>query len=277
MEGWQGMDQATLDDAYANRDYIPDADAFPPRWADLAAAFRAEHPPERIAYAERPGAVLDLFLPDDPPTGLLAFIHGGYWRAFGPSDWSHFAVGGLARGHAVAMIGYPLAPIARIAEITHLVSRALDTAAGRMSGPVRVTGHSAGGHLAARLVIADAAPACRDRIATSVPISPVADLRPLVPQTMNDDLRLDAAEAETESPILGQPIYGPRIAVHVGGDERPSFLWQAEQLASAWNAPLRVAEGRHHFDVIDALTDADSDLMRDLFEQQHLPTPPEAR
>ena len=49
--------------------------------------------------------------------------------------------------------------------------------------------------------------------------------------------------------------------VWVGGAERPAFLDQARWLSDAWACPLSVAEGRHHFDVIDALCDPSSALM----------------
>ncbi len=92
-----------------------------------------------------------------------------------------------------------------------------------------------------------------------LPISPVADLRPLRETTMNDDLRLDAAEAEAESPVLHAP---PSVPVHVvvGARERPAFIEQAGMLARVWDAGLTVAADRHHFDVIAPLAQADSDL-----------------
>ncbi|MGB3408663.1 MAG: alpha/beta hydrolase [Jannaschia sp.] len=265
MQGWQDMDRATLDDAYANADHIPNASEYPPRWQAEAAAFRAVARGRcDLSYADRPGAAFDLFLPAADPKGLVVFVHGGYWRRFGKADWSHFALGALSTDHAVAMVGYPLAPTARLHEITRLVARAIDVAAGQVPGPVRLTGHSAGGHLVARMVMPDAAPACRDRISTCVPISPLADLRPFLPQGMNADLHLDPEEAAAESPALGRPVGGPRIAVHVGAAERPSFLWQANALAQAWAIPCRETPGRHHFDVIDALLDPRSPLMADL-------------
>ena len=264
MDGWQDMARAALDDAYNNVDHIPDGEAFPARWAAAAEAFRAAHPPEVHPYGDDPRCAFDLFRPEGTPLSLVVFVHGGYWRRFDRRDWSHLAAGAIAAGQAVAMLGYPLAPQVRIAEITRLVARGIDAAAGRVDGPVRLAGHSAGGHLVARMVMADAAPACAARIATCVPISPVSDLRPLVPQTLNADLRLDAAEAAAESPALGPPISGPRVSVHVGAAERPSFLWQARRLAEAWDAPLRVPEGLHHFDVIDALAEPGSELLSDL-------------
>ncbi|UWQ22286.1 alpha/beta hydrolase [Jannaschia sp. W003] len=266
MHDWQTMDRAALDDAYANADHIAGAADYPPRWAAEAAAFREGlgARAETHAYGDHPRQRFDLFHPEGTAKGLAVFVHGGYWRRFDRTDWSHLAAGALAHGHAVAMPGYVLAPEARIREITAMIAQAVASAAARVPGPVRLAGHSAGGHLVARMVMADAHPACAARIATVVPISPVGDLRPLVPQTMNADLRLDAAEAEAESPALGTPIPGPKVFTHVGGDERPAFLWQAERLAEAWHHPLRIHEGRHHFDVIEALADPDSGMVADL-------------
>ena len=267
MDGWEGMDAAALDDAYANAAHIAGGAGYPARWAEAAAAFRAAMGARAelgLPYGDHPRARFDLFHPEGTPRGLLVFVHGGYWRLFDRTDWSHLAAGGLAAGHAVAVVGYPLAPEARVAAIAASVARAVDAAAGRVAGPVRLAGHSAGGQLVARLLMPDAAPRCAGRVAACAPISPVADLRPLVPQAMNRDLRLDAAEAAAESPALGRPVPGPRVAVHVGERERPAFLWQARRLAGSWAVPLRVAPGRHHFDVIDALADPASPLLRDL-------------
>lgn len=257
------MGRAALDDAYANAAHIPGSDAYPARWAALAADFRATaRATLDIGYA--PGAAFDLFLPRGTPLGLAVFVHGGYWHLFGKDDWSHLAAGAVQRGFAMAVPGYPLAPAAGVPAITGHVAAAVDAAAARVRGPIHLCGHSAGGHLVARMLMADAAPAAADRIARCVPISPVADLRPLVPQSLNRTLRLDAAEAARESPVLGRPRGKARIAVHVGAAERPSFRWQAEALARAWQAPLRVAPGRHHFDVIEALGDPRSPMLDDL-------------
>ncbi|WP_371156616.1 alpha/beta hydrolase [Jannaschia sp. 2305UL9-9] len=265
MQHWQQMSQAELDAAYANADYIPDAGSFPVRWAAEAAIFRATaNAMFDIPYDAAERARLDLFHPVNPARGLVVFVHGGYWRRFGKSDWSHFAKGALAADHAVAIVGYPLAPLVRIADITRHVAQAVDCAAAHVDGPIRLTGHSAGGHLVARMLMPDASPVCAGRIATCVPISPVADLRPLVPQSLNADWRLDEAEALSESPVLGHKRSQARVAIHVGGDERPSFLWQARALSDAWRAPLRVDRRKHHFDVIDDLLDPASDLMADI-------------
>jgi len=257
-----------LTEAYANAAHIPGAELFPPRWRALAAAFRASLGGRarldlRYGLAERNR--FDLFLPEGGarPRGLVVFIHGGYWRAFGREDWSHLAAGPLARGWAVAMPSYTLAPDARIAAITAEMARAVTAAAAEVpDGPLVVTGHSAGGHLAARLACADTdLPAqLAARLLRAVPISPLADLAPLMRTALNEDLRLDDDEARAESPALRQRRPHVSVQVWVGADERPAFLEQARLLGRAWAVPVTVQAGRHHFDVIDGLADADGAL-----------------
>lgn len=257
------------DDAYANAAYIPGGTGYPDRWAEAAAEFRSvEQALGRamlnLRYGPGERHVWDLFFPAGRAEGVVVFLHGGYWLKFDKSYWSHLAAGPTARGWAVAMPSYTLAPEARIAEITSEAARAVTAAAERIGGPVVVTGHSAGGHLAARLVCADVRLPVADRIVRSVPISPLSDLRPLMNTSMNADLRIDPAEAEAESPLF-HPRPAAEVHVWVGGAERPAFLDQARWLSEAWNAGLTVAADRHHFDVIEDMADAGSPLTAALF------------
>ncbi len=249
------------DDAYANAAHIPGGERYAPMWEVAAAGFRA-HAAGRpgLPYGAAARERFDLFLPEGAPRGLVVFVHGGFWRAFGRETWSHLAAGPVGRGWAVAMPSYTLAPDARIAAITRQVARAVEAACAEVPGPVRLTGHSAGGHLVARMLQADVPLAVADRLAGCVPISPLADLAPLIDTTMNADLRLDADEAAAESPARAQRARQVPVTVWVGGDERPAFLDQARWLAEAWNVPLHVEPGRHHFDVIAPLAEPDSAL-----------------
>ncbi len=258
------------DDAYANAAHIPGAADYPPRWQARAAAFRAQAGGELgVPYGKGARQAYDLFLPPgglpDGPRGTVIFVHGGYWRGFDPGVWSHLATGPLARGWAVAMPGYDLCPAVRIGQITRQIAAATEAVAARMPGPLVLTGHSAGGHLVARMGCADVplAAATRARIARIVPISPLSDLAPLIDTAMNDDLRLDAEEARRESP-LHHPRPAAEVTVWVGAAERPAFLDQARRLAVAWDCPCVVDPGRHHFDVIDALEDGGSPLVKRL-------------
>jgi arylformamidase len=254
-----------MDRAYANAAFIPEGDLYPARWAAAAEAFRAETA-GWLDMPYGPGARerVDLFLPEGRPRGVVVFVHGGYWIATDRSLWSHLAAGAVAAGWAVALPSYDLCPAIRIGGIVRQVARAVDHVAGMVAGPVILTGHSAGGHIVARLACADVHLACRERLARVVPISPLSDLRPLMETSMNTDLRIDAGEAESESPVFHAP---PVVPVHVvvGGAERPVFLDQARWLGDAWGVPVGVLPGRHHFDVIEGLEAAGSDLCRILF------------
>ncbi|MEM7524825.1 MAG: alpha/beta hydrolase [Pseudomonadota bacterium] len=258
------------DDAYANGDHIDGAADYPPRWAAMAAAFRDEcEERASLDLAYGPGARnrFDLFRPKGAARGLVVFVHGGYWRAFDKSSWSWLARGALAHGWAVAAPSYTLAPEARIADITREVGAALEAAAAMIEGPIRLSGHSAGGHLVTRMMCADTpvSPDLAARIERVVSISGVHDLRPLLRLRLNGDLRLDAAEADAESPALLSPRSDARLICHAGAEERPEFRRQSALLANIWRGlgVDTVAEetaGRHHFDVIDGLADPDHPL-----------------
>ncbi len=258
------------DDAYANGAHIEGAEGFPPRWAGAAAAFRETAPEVRLDIGYGAGAreALDLFLPVGAPRGLAVFVHGGYWRQFAKGDWSHLAAGAVARGYAVAIPSYTLCPEAKIAAITGQVARAIAQAAGIVPGPIFLAGHSAGGHLVTRMAGA-ASPLGQGsamRLKTVLSISGLHDLRPLLRTTLNRDLRLDWEEATAESPALHPPREGTRHIAWVGAYERPEFLRQSELIANIWagcgaTTLLEIEQGRHHFDVIDGLTDPKSAML----------------
>lgn len=251
------------DDAFANGAYIAGAEGYPADWAARAQGFRAGVQGELdLAYGAHPRERLDLFRPEGDPRGLVVFVHGGYWLRFDKSFWSHLAAGPLARGWAVALPSYILAPEASIPQITAQIGAAVEHAAGLVAGPVRLAGHSAGGHLVTRMVCEDSplGTETRARVARVVSISGLHDLRPLLATGMNDQLRLTPETAAAESPVLHAPLPGIPVTAWVGGLERPEFLRQSALLREAWAADLKVAKGRHHFDVIEDLTKADSGL-----------------
>ena len=140
-----------------------------------------------------------------------------------------------------------------------------------IAGPLLLSGHSAGGHLVTRM-ISETSPLpepVRARVRNTVSISGLHDLRPLMNTAMNATLRIDAAEAQTESPALLQPLPAARVTCWVGGAERPEFIRQNALLANVWiglGAQTCAIEepGRHHFNVIDGLADQRHPLVRAL-------------
>jgi acetyl esterase/lipase len=260
------------DDAYSNTAHIPGGEEFPPRWAAHAAAYCAAAKGAEIdlAYGGHPRELVDIFHPEGEARGLAVFVHGGYWMAFDKSTWSHLAEGARRRGWAVALPSYVLAPEARIGAITGQIARAISFAAARVAGPIRLSGHSAGGHLVSRMVC-EGGPldeGTAARVERVVSISGLHDLQPLLRTAMNATLGLTEAEARAESAALTAPRPGARVTAWVGAAERPEFLRQSELLVEAWGdaAKLVVDPERHHFDVIDGLADPDSALAREFAE-----------
>lgn len=260
----RGQDQTDWDDAYANAAYIPGADDFPGRWQAQSEALLGRYRHDVLRYGGQARMEMDLVFPEGDPEGLVVFIHGGYWLRFDRTYWTFLAEGALARGYAVALPSYPLCPDVTIPEITVAVARAVQLAADAVPGPVRLAGHSAGGHLVARMLCADVELPCRDRIKRALAISPVSDLREMQKTSMAEPLHLDDVVAADESPVL-HPAPTTPFSVWVGADERPVFLDQARWLGQAWNCPVEVEAGKHHFDVIDGLADPDHPMCRALF------------
>jgi acetyl esterase/lipase len=261
------------DDAYSNGKYISGAAEFPERWAAAARSFRDSWADAQLdlAYGPSPRERLDLFRPDREPRGLVVFVHGGYWKSFDKSTWSHLAVGPVARGWAVAIPSYSLCPEVTIPEITRQIGAAVTAAAALVEGPLRLAGHSAGGHLVSRLCCEDSplAPALRARLTRTLSISGLSDLRPLLLTEMRAVLRLDEQIAATESPVLRKPLPGLKISCSVGDQERPEFRRQNRLLGEAWSslgATVTTCEigGRHHFTVVEDLADANSALLDEL-------------
>lgn len=268
------MQVTDWDDAYANRAHVPDAARLIEVWPAEAEAFRAElsaNARARLDLVYGPGARnrFDLFLPEGAPHGLVVFVHGGYWLAFDKSFWSQFASGAVAAGWAVAIPSYTLAPVARISKMAPEIAAAIHAAGAEVDGPIRLAGHSAGGHLVTRVICADGllADGLAARVTHTLSISGVHDLRPLMRTEMNATLKLDAAEAGAESPALLTPREGMRVTAWVGGGERPEFVRQTTLLANVWTGlgadMAQVKDGaRHHFDVIDGLKGPDHPLTR---------------
>lgn len=270
---------ADWDNAYANGANIAGSDRWPAAWTEPAQAFRDALSARGrahldIAYGDRPRNRFDLFLPDAAPKGLVVFIHGGYWLESDKSGWSHLAKGAVSGGFAVAMPSYTLCPDIRIAAIVREIGAAIGKAAAMVDGPLMLTGHSAGGHLASRMVTTST-PLTADvakRIRHVVSISGLHDLRPLMFTGHNAALAIDEAEALAESPALLRPMDGVRITCWVGGGERSEFLRQNALLANIWTglgaATNAVVEpDRHHYDIVDGLSDPAHALTRTLISE----------
>ena len=264
------------DDAYDNRGYIENSDDYPAKWSKLAAGFRKDMLASSqaeldVSYGDQERSALDFFYPASQSKGLILFVHGGYWRAFDKSFWSHLASGSLEHGWTVCIPSYTLAPEARIFEITRQVGQSIDFAADRIEGPIRLTGHSAGGHLVSRMMCPDTrlSDACRNRVERIVSISGVHDLHPLMKTQLNETLQIDDAEALAESPALHQPVGEFSLSCWVGENERPEFIRQNDLLHDSWSkarisSKRTIDPGKHHFSVVEELANPNAPLTEEI-------------
>lgn len=260
------------DDAYAVAVHIEGAEEYFTAWERNAEAFRDEtiktgQAVLDVAYGDGERERFDLFQPNPNPDGLAIFVHGGYWMRLDKNSFSHMAKGAFRRGWAVAVPSYDLTPNIRVSGITKQIGTAIEKAASMVAGPIHIAGHSAGGHLVSRMVCADGplSNANRERLKRVLSISGLHDLRPLLKTEMNNTLNLDAEEARAESASLNEPLPGKRIVCWVGANEGSEFIRQTDLLANIWSGlgvETSATHGadKHHFDVIDGLTDPASPL-----------------
>ena len=244
-----------LEKEYNNRARVPEHPAIIQSWARDSAAYRETKPPREICYGDGERHTLDLFEAAAGP--IVVYIHGGYWQALDKSFHSIHARGLNQLGVTVAVPSYDLCPDVRLGDIVEQM-RAACSALHRETGAlIIVSGHSAGGHLAACLLATEA------HVPAAYAISGLFDLAPLIATSINDKLGLDAAEAEALSPLFWPAPEGKVLDAAVGADESSEFLRQSAAIVRAWGehgVETRYEEiaGANHFTVIASLTDPDS-------------------
>lgn len=274
---WRGMDRTTLELQYRLANH-PDRSTAYARFAADSAVTRETLRWHRVSYGPHPRERLELFEGKaDAP--VLAFIHGGYWRGLEMEMFSCIARSFVSRGIWVANIEYPLAPELSMTHIARSCFRALRRSAEEVSqrggngDHLVVTGHSAGGHLAAAALGAERhVPSQLPlKIAGAVPISGLFDLEPLRRISLNETLNLDTEEALRLSPYSAVSSQMPPVVAAVGGDETAEFQRQsidyAKQLAAAGNrAHSLIVPGCNHFTVLDALCNPSASLFLSTLE-----------
>jgi arylformamidase len=266
---------------YNNRARVPEHPQIFERWQREAAAYRAEATKDSRAelglkYGPSPRQTVDLFKPRGNDTGKLAlFIHGGYWRSLEPSSFSQMARGMNERGVTVAVSGYDLAPQVSIGDIIRQTQAACLFLWKQLGRRIMVSGHSAGGHLAACMVATDwkaldaGAPA--DLVPAGYAISGLYDLFVLLHLSTNADFKLDAAEARRISPLFWPVARGRVLDAVVGALESSEFLRQSKAIAEGWREKgvatrYEAIPATNHFTVCDPMTDPNSGMTSRLAE-----------
>jgi arylformamidase len=269
------FDKNLLAREYNNRALVPDHPQYFARWAESSARARStmtSHLDRR--YGDMPGESLDLFPARKGDGTCMMFIHGGYWRSLDKHDFSFLAPAWVDAGVSLAVVNYDLCPGVTMDEIVRQMLRAsrwlwLNAEQyGMDQDRLYVSGHSAGGHLAAMMMCA-VFPIFDGRLPKDLwkgglAVSGLYDLRPL-PHVdfLQQDLRLDEEAALRLSPALIPAATRAPVMTSVGGDESGEFRRQNALLGERWRSAFAgdvAMPGRNHFSVVDGLADQSSPL-----------------
>ena len=256
-----------LEAEYNNRARVPENPALIAGWARDAKAYREASPAMLVLrYGTGARHTIDFF-PAEGRGPIVVFIHGGYWQALDPSFFSHLAAGLNAHGISVAMPSYDLSPNVAVGDIIEQMRSATRELA-KFGRPLVMSGHSAGGHLAACMLATEwralDAALPHDLVTAVYSISGLFDLGPLVPTSVNTALHLNDQSARDVSPLFWpSPSHGSLDAV-VGGEESSEYFRQSQTLVDCWGthipARYEAIPGANHFTVIAGLADPKSPM-----------------
>ena len=255
---------------YNNRGRVRESAALMAAWPRDAAAYRDTRGGRWHAFPYGPGPRNSIdFFSSDGAGPIVVFIHGGYWQAFDGSAFSHLAAGLNAHGVDVAIPSYDLCPNVSVGDIIGQMRAACRELA-KFGRPLVVSGHSAGGHLAACLLATDwravDAALPETPVIAAYAISGLFDLRPLVETSINTALKLDDAAAEAASPLFWKPPAQGSLDAVVGADESAEYFRQSRTMVEAWSAAgvatrFGTVADANHFTAIAPLADPDSPMV----------------
>ncbi len=228
-----------------------------------------------IRYGTGEKQKLDVFRCGDASAPTLIYVHGGYWQRGDKSIYSFLATPFAAAGVNVIVVGYDLCPAVTITRISEEIREAIShiwqdaTKLGINRDRITVMGHSAGGHITQMMMATDwpsrdpDMPA--DLIKSGIPVSPLSYLEPVrLTEALNAGIRMDAAEAQAESPMTNHPPItdAPQMVV-VGGGETDEFHRQARMYVEKFESAARQIELFNvpevdHFDELNVLADRNS-------------------
>ena len=273
---YKNFDAASLDAAYDNRRHVPKCEEMFLDWDKRSRDYRKQSNNRLdVAYGDSKLEAMDIFLPDNPSGAIHAFIHGGYWRSLDKADFSYLCKPLVEEGHITASVNYGLCPAVSVETIVKQTQAAVawlyrnGAELGGDPTKIHISGHSAGGHLAAMLLATDWPSYAEDLPATLIKsvtaISGVFNLEPIPHLLTNEDIQLDADMARRLSPHFLKPAHDAPLSVIVGGSELPEFVRQSRDFADTWDTHLSNIGylelcGLNHFTIVDTMDRADDPI-----------------
>src|SRR3954465_8435628 len=271
---WTALSQAERDAAYDNNAAVKNSAALIAERNQLSETLRASRKSFLdVPYGDRERTKVDLYPAADRTAPCLVFLHGGYWQRNSRDVFAMLVEGVAAHGWSVAIPGYSLAPDVSLTDIVREISQSLDWLAENgesygISGPVVLSGWSAGAHLAAMALD-------HPRVAAGLAISGVYDLGPIRDTGLNNALKLTSAEVTALSPLRlpavhkrlpPPPALHKRLDIPSGTAELPALVFDSiklHEMRAAANASGKLfpIEGADHFSILGELRRPDGALV----------------
>ena len=261
---WAALSQAERDAAYDNNAAVKNSAALIAERNEASEKLRASRKSFLdIPYGDRERTKIDLYPAAEKTAPCLVFLHGGYWQRNSREVFAMLVEGVAAHGWSVAIPGYSLAPDASLTEIVTEISQSLDWLAQKggsygISGPVVLSGWSAGAHLVAMALE-------HPRVTAGLAISGVYDLAPIRDTGLNNALKLTDQEVAKLSPLRRQPSTSGSTSPSARPNWQRWFSIQSSFMRSrmAAHAPGRLfpIEGADHFSILSELRRPDGALV----------------
>jgi len=232
-----------------------------------------------IRYGDGPKQMYDVFNCGSVEAPVLIYFHGGYWQRGDKSIYSFLAEPFIAAGVNVVVVGYDLCPDVSITEISEQAREAVSdiyrkaNELGLNQKKLAIMGHSAGGHITEMMMGTNWSMYAKDLpvdlINVGIPISPLSLLEPVrLTAGLNTGIRMNEAEAESQSPVINHPpVTNASQMVVVGGVETDEFHRQAQMYVDKFKSKERAMElyvvpGVDHFDELNVLADPNSPFFK---------------
>jgi acetyl esterase/lipase len=261
---WSELSQAEHNAAYDNNTAVKNSAALIAERNEASERLRGTLKSHLdLPYGERANNKIDLYPAAKPDAPCLVFLHGGYWQRNSRELFAMLVEGVAAHGWSVAIPGYSLAPEFSLTDIVAEIPRALDWLAAHgasygISGPVVLSGWSAGAHLVAMALD-------HPRVHAGLALSGVYDLAPIRDTGLNNALKLTDTEIATLSP-LRLPVTQKPLDIAYGSNELPALVldsinFHEKRVAAQAPGKLIPIEGADHFTILEALRRPDGILV----------------
>ena len=278
---WRSEDDETIEYHFNPRLTVANAaelmGALPGRAERARAALTSEID---VRYGPNPKETFDIFAAASdakgtPPPAQI-FIHGGYWRAMGKSDYSHLATDVVAAGVTHISLNYDLCPDVTLDTIVEEIKRAViyiyqnANALGIDAERLYISGHSAGGHLTAMMMRQNWTDAGlpKDVFKGAMPVSGAFEPEAIMHTSINEDVRLDLDMARRNGLLDGPPLVAAPVLALVGGAEPEGFHTLSESyVALCEDAEKHTVADANHFTVLDQIFQKDGDFFAAMMAQ----------